>query len=369
MKEFEAAISIHQIPWYSNRPLISGLLLSLSLHLVFFGLLFLQTRSRSEPKQYILNVEFEPLSPPIPSYTKRDSSEVPNIPELPNQIVSEPENSGNTGKRTKEARFLAEKNATTEKEQIKRGDGEDVGKTLGKSLSKKKEESVKENTKEKDPVSIPNKSLAISKPLDLSDLKLSHDELMKEISPQNSKQPSASSLSSSPNLDIESYEAFSRPAGSGAKFLGIPGMADHIPNLPDGDITMLNTKASHFAVFVRRVAIQVFGQLRAVGWAQMQARDIQAITQFCTVRATLSPKGDLIRATVESSSGSYRFDEVVRLAAQIGAKDPYPPAEALSDNGTFEFIFKARSWVRLRSNPRTGMPSEARWLLLGTGLE
>ena len=53
--------------------------------------------------------------------------------------------------------------------------------------------------------------------------------------------------------------------GTGAKFFGNSGSTDYLPNLPDGDITLLNTKADHFAVFVRRVAARVFAALRSSG--------------------------------------------------------------------------------------------------------
>ena len=41
---------------------------------------------------------------------------------------------------------------------------------------------------------------------------------------------------------------------------------------------------------------------------------------------------------------------------------------AQAGDGTIHFIFKARSWTQLGANPRSGAPTEYRWLLLATGL-
>jgi TonB family protein len=131
----------------------------------------------------------------------------------------------------------------------------------------------------------------------------------------------------------------------------------------------LNAKASVHAVFVRRVAIQVFSNLRASGWEQLRASDVQAMTEETTVRAVLSPTGRLLRASLERSSGSPRFDEVLEAAVRRGARDPNPPKAAALKDGNIHFVFKARSWVMTGSDPRTGALRERRWLVLGTGLE
>ncbi|RMG43853.1 MAG: energy transducer TonB, partial [Candidatus Dadabacteria bacterium] len=168
----------------------------------------------------------------------------------------------------------------------------------------------------------------------------------------------------------ESYSgAFSRPSGSGARFLGLSGSPDYLPSLPDGDLTLLNTKASRFAVFVRRVATQVFSELRQSGWERLSAGDIMSMQGFSTVRAVISKDGKLLRIEPLESSGSSRFDSVLFEAAKRGAADPHPPAAAAASDGNIHFIFKARSWVRIYSDPRTGARNERRWLLLATGLE
>lgn len=176
-----------------------------------------------------------------------------------------------------------------------------------------------------------------------------------------SKPPSPPSLSQ--------YKAFSRPPGSGAAFLGSGGLSDYLPNLPDGDITLLNAKASQYAGFVRRVAVQVFAQLRTRGWENLSASEVRRIGDFTTVEAILSKDGKLQEVRLVESSGSAAFDSVLGDAAKAGAKDPNPPPGAVASDGRIHFIFKARSWSSTSSNPRNGALRESRWLLLATGLE
>jgi hypothetical protein len=171
------------------------------------------------------------------------------------------------------------------------------------------------------------------------------------------------------NTSPSSYAAFSRPPGSGAAFLGDAGINDHLPNLPDGDITLLNAKANQYAGFVRRVAVQVFAQLRAQGWERLSAIEIARLSDFTTIEAVLSPEGRFMRIRLLASSGSSAFDTVVNLSVSSGASDPNPPAGARASDGLIHFIFKARSWSQVGAGRRTGAPVEHRWLLLATGLE
>lgn len=170
-------------------------------------------------------------------------------------------------------------------------------------------------------------------------------------------------------VSLKSYRAFSRPSGSGARFMGQSGSMDYLPNLPDGDITFLNAKASTYAGFVRRVAIQVFGALRASGWENLTYRDISMIQDFATVRAILSKEGKLLKVELLKGSGNGSFDETVVQASRTGARDPNPPQGSEAADGTIHFIFQARSWSESATNNRNGGAFERRWLLLATGLE
>ena len=270
------------------------------------------------------------------------------------QIVTPPDNVQETSQ-VIESALLSDKNLKTEREQIKRG-APDSGPTIGKA-----EKALPTNLSKEHQASQPNQ-IRENPPQRLDTLRLDSQTLMDKFA-KPSAPVKAGGLNPSPG-----YQAFSRPAGSGAAFIGLSGSSDYLPNLPDGDITLLNTKASQYAVFVRRVATLVFSHMRRTGWETMRASDINRIRDFSTVRAVLDRDGNLIRVTLEEPSGSQRFDETLTLAVKKGAKDPNPPKEALAEDGNFHFIFKSKSWSQLAHNPRTGSPFERRWLLLSTGL-
>jgi outer membrane biosynthesis protein TonB len=158
-----------------------------------------------------------------------------------------------------------------------------------------------------------------------------------------------------------------RPFGSqgiGSIFNRRSGSADYLPNVTDGDLTLLNAKADRHAVFVRRVALQVFGALRRESWAELSYQSIRRLKDYTTIRAVMSPEGRLLEVIYESGSGVGEFDNLVKKAAKIGAWDKNPPASARHADGNIHFIFKARSWSRPMGEARR----EQRWLLLSTGL-
>jgi TonB family protein len=152
------------------------------------------------------------------------------------------------------------------------------------------------------------------------------------------------------------------PSGLGA--LGRGGVPDYLPDIPDGEITLLNAKADRHAVFVRRVALQVFGALRKLNWAEVAHSEARRLRGFVTVHATMSGEGKLLDATIEQTSGTSVFDRVVLEAASRGSWDQNPPGGARGADGNIHFIFKSRTWARLGGDGQR----EQRWLLLATGL-
>lgn len=164
---------------------------------------------------------------------------------------------------------------------------------------------------------------------------------------------------------LESYEPFSRHSFSRLLAQGRSGDADYLPDIPDGDITLLNAKADRYAVFVRRVATQVFGALRRKSWSDLPLSEVRRIRGFATIEAVLSPRGKLLEVRLQEPSGSQPFDKTVVAAVDEGAWDQNPPEGARAADGNYHFIFKAKTWGRGVPNS----PQQARWLLLGTGLK
>lgn len=162
---------------------------------------------------------------------------------------------------------------------------------------------------------------------------------------------------------LENYEPFARRAVPSA--LGsLKGSSDYLPEIPDGDITLLNTKADRHAVFVRRVALQVFGSLRKSSWNQLPYSQIRLINDFAAVEGIISPTGKLLDTKLLSSSGNRYFDRVLLNAVKEATSDQNPPVSATAADGNIHFVFRSRTWGRRVGEDRV----EQRWLLLGTGL-
>jgi TonB family protein len=340
---------MYYVPAQKDRALtdymVFGLLISLIAHVAIALIL---THTKSPLPQSAITVELV-----------ADPEQRTPALQQPRQIVTTPDNHEETETPLENTRLLAEKNFAAKQEKIRHGDAPNAEPNARKSLAAKQASPERRESK-------PQKQEA---PTKLKQLSLDRDTLLNEFSlPAHPDSKQAESENSSSTLARREYQAFSRPAGSGAAFLGMNGIPDYLPNLPDGDITMLNTKANLFAVFVRRVATQVFAQLRSNGWESLRAGDIQQIGSFVTVRAILSPAGKLLKVELLEPSGSPKFDETVRRAAELGARDPNPPKAAAAEDGNIHFIFQSKSWSRFGAS-RNGAPSERRWLLLGTGLE
>jgi hypothetical protein len=322
-----------------------GFTISILLHLILVG--FIASSPAPEtPQPNVISVTIEP-----PAKTNRP------------QIVS-PSETKKTAPAPEIPLRLSDNDSSIDKEQIKRGDN--AGKPAPAAPPRPPSQPQQRLARQQDSKKAPNP------PQRINNLKLDEATLSERFgrnsannAQRNENQERAQEAATNPS----SYAAFSRPPGSGAAFLGNAGTNDFLPNLPDGDITLLNAKANQYAGFVRRVAVQVFAQLRAQGWERLSAFEISRLSDFTSIEAVLSPEGRFMRVRLLASSGSSAFDAVVNLSVSSGASDPNPPAGARASDGLIHFVFKARSWSQVSASRRTGAPVEHRWLLLATGLE
>ena len=397
---------------------LAGLSTSILIHFVFILVFILQKPTQfKENYEDVATVDLEQF------FEKKKSPETPKIqPQIASDTKSDIKPQEDVLKK-----FLAEKDSDVKKEQVKRGDpgNPSVGKSQDsdqrpaskpsqqskESISRVKEESrenAKPDNSEDKPSQVKKEIADTKKPASVAEKVVPKDEqqiikkesqtiksltldnkslmaLNEKLAEENDSQDSEEKETNTKNETTSSnkvftsltnktrplgdFKPFSRPTGSGAQVLGSGGVRDYLPNLPDGDITMLNAKADHFAVFVRRVATRVFTQLRSSGWENLSSNEIATLSSFTTITAELSLKGELLKVTLESPSGSNSFDQVVATSVKKGARDPNPPPEAVSANGNIKFIFKSRSWIAGGYSTRSGAPIERRWLLLGVGLE
>ena len=327
-----------------------GLSISLIIHALLLGVI-LTSRTHYPAPVAVMDVTIEPPSA-LHSRTK--------------EIVSPP--AERAIKPHEDTNKLSDLDSLAVKEQVQRGDN---GGLPGAPSQSQQQEHKQAQEQQR-----PAKQAPIDKQPEhtsndghpLKNLKLDDATLAMKFGSQPSKATKQSS-NAAPAATLNEYQAFSRPPGSGAAFLGNAGINDHLPNLPDGDITLLNAKANTYASFVRRVAVQVFTQLRSQGWEKLSQQQIQQLSDFTTIEAVLSRQGKLLSVRILSSSGSTHFDSVVNLSVSAGVRDPNPPPGAEAQDGAIHFIFKARSWSQMGFNRRSGASLEQRWLLLATGLE
>jgi TonB family protein len=288
----------------------------------------------------------------------------PQLTENTRQIVSPPEAPAETIP-NKEANKLSDSNVSVLKEQIRRGDDPSASPLPPTSQEERGSNPARETRSQTTEPKLKQSVAPKPKSPPPLQLKLNQDDFIDKLNSEEASSKSPKPLERQP---LGNYEPFSRPTGSGARFLGSRGSNEFLPNLPDGDITLLNTKADKYAVFVRRVASQVFSQLRSSGWENLRASDIASSSDFATVIGVMDKSGTYLGATIESSSGSRRFDELLLEAVRKSVADRNPPPGAEAEDGRIYFIFRSKSWIRGAFNPRSGAPTERRWLLLGTGL-
>jgi hypothetical protein len=157
-----------------------------------------------------------------------------------------------------------------------------------------------------------------------------------------------------------------QPRGSDGLMIpsaGPIGSMDFLPDVREGDITLLNTKAEVFAPFVRRVAIRVFQNF----WISLK-RDLVgsalATTETVEAEAVMDPAGEMIGFNVNQRSAriSLASDRRLQQACNDGFFDRNPPPGARAKDGKIHFIF--RTAVESQPTPR----GTAYWVQLEAGL-
>jgi len=264
--------------------------------------------------------------------------------------------------------LLSEHSSRAEKETLRRGDplSESPPAKLVPKSAPSKPSAAKSNFKKPSDNAEPKQ---VTVPKQFAKLRLNERQLENAFAKSAEKTGPASAQDAQTSEDAEreqklqQAEPFQRSSDASV-FRNRGGSADLLSQIPDGDITLLNAKADQYAVFVRRVALQVFGALRKLNWQELSRGELQRLRGYVTVEAVMDKQGKLVRVTLSESSGSSRFDQITTKAANEGTWDQNPPGAAAANDGNIHFVFKARSWSRIGPN---GL-NEQRWLMLGTGL-
>jgi hypothetical protein len=132
------------------------------------------------------------------------------------------------------------------------------------------------------------------------------------------------------------------------------GTLDFLPDVREGDVTLLNTKAEVFAPFVRRVAVRVFQN-----WLILLKHDLFssgiATTEQVEAEVVMSPGGDLMAFNVNQRSAriSLASDRRLQQACNDAFFDRNPPSGARAKDGNIHFIFQ----TAIQSYPSSRGPS------------
>lgn len=155
-----------------------------------------------------------------------------------------------------------------------------------------------------------------------------------------------------PAVDDPRKDLVSAPPPAPGLFGGMRGSFDNLPDVAQGNLTMLNTKADRFAPFVRRVGTRVFQNLLIFQRQNLEASDIIAATDIVTARVTLDASGKLKNLEVDDHSGSMAVDQTLIDALRQAAFDDNPPKAAANANGEYEFVFQAQLLAGVGPGPR-----------------
>lgn len=396
-----------QMPYEERRIWSIAILASLLFHAIVFAVFPGMAHTATSSQLFRVSLQPKVVQSTLIPAAKRDDTPNPvnSIKEkdlnLPKQIISQ--SSAEEKAPEQQTRFLSDKDSSTEKNQTKRGDFQlelpankpgsdrDSEYKAEKKLEAQKKPLSKEVAKSETPRRIsklqtkphdtptvqkptvqnsePNtilpKSLFLSKQ-DMANLLANDSSNQREVeiaSARDSAQPSAgpSQLNPADSSKAE-FQATSDSRLSG--FAASRGSSDYLPEIAEGEVTLLNAKANRYALFVRRVAEKVFGELRASHWRSLGRGDARRASRTTTIFATLSPTGKLLTVRIDESSGSTQFDQTVYQSIQNGAWDQNPPGGAVAADGNIHFVFQSQ----LRTQPAPTPSGEARWLILGTGL-
>ena len=289
-----------------------------------------QQVAKAQPPEPAKPIEVPPPEPPPKQEPEK------KIP-LPEQIVQQPDEGKNEV--PPDTRFKSERDTKVEKEQVKRGEP-------------KPGESKPEVSQETKPKPQP-KPPAPPKPQQVA----RNAPPGREAPPRAAKLPTLDRLL--PNAVRLAQEGYGQPpevvqdvpeqrpqrqltGGNEGLFIpsGPVGTLDYLPDVREGDITLLNTKAEMFAPFVRRVALRVFQNF----WISLK-KDITgpiAAEERVAVEAVMDPRGEMIGYNVLDRSAriSLGSDRRLQQACNVGFFDRNPPPGARWEDGNIHFIFE-----------------------------
>ena len=298
------------------------------------------------------------------------------VPPPKSQIVSPPDS---PEEMPDKARLLSERNSKTLQETVKRGEpappakppqqkpDTEVSKKLAeqKPAAKSRGEAEGKERGSADAKTEPLKSSPSTHTapmLGMSDLFFKPSEVAKD--PVLRKGESGDDATSeSGKKDLASLSQPQLWADPGQR-----GTPDYLPDIKQGDFTLLNTKADRFAPFVRRVGLRVFQSFSMEFKQQIYQGNVPQGRDNVEVEAVMSPDGKRLDVYLKQRNGNLSSDRVLlgTLNDHIFF-DQNPPAKAITEDGRIHFVFalNAQVWYARDENGR--VQPGAHWVF-GAGL-
>ena len=349
--------------------LSNAFVLSLLLHAIAFLLLALsrQLGGVTHSPQRLLDVDlvnFPPPAPRVPAKPQvvpKPAAEAAPQPALPKSQIVAPPDSGKA-EPPKETRLLSDRDNTVEKEMVHRGEPE-AGPAAAPQPDRAPPPPKQARVAKAPPHdAMPSKSSEpsrLAKGPGLDELLPSAGQLVREgyagAGADNS--PAETSAPETERRDVLRYADALGPSG------GKRGTLDFLPDVHEGDVTLLNTKADLFAPFVRRVAQRVF-QNQIISLRRNLSHSGVSGQEAASVEAVMNRRGNLVsvRVTDQSATSATSIDRHLVHACQQAFFDLNPPPGAEAADGNIHFIF--RTEVQVVGSP-TGMVSYGALLMAG----
>ena len=298
------------------------------------------------------------------------------IPPPKNQIVSPPDSPEQTPEK---ARLFSDRDSKTLQETVKRGEpappakppkekaAEENAKKLAEQKAAKKARGEAEGlakgsaeTKTEPQKTAPGTKIAPS--IGLSDLFFKPSEIARDpvLRKGQSGDDAENETGSKDLASLSRPELWADP--------GQRGTPDYLPDIKQGDFTLLNTKADRFAPFVRRVGLRVFQSFSMEFKQQIYQGNVPQGRDNVEVEAVMTADGKRLDVYLKQRNGNLSSDRVLLGTLNDNIFfDQNPPKQAIAEDGRIHFVFalNAQVWYARDENGR--MQPGAHWVF-GAGL-
>ncbi len=370
-----------------GRPghLLLPLALSALFHALFVLLFAIGGKSASPPTALPFEVEIrEPdraaAEQASPKLAEKAPAQPPEeaVPPPKNQIVSPPDS---PEQNPEQARLFSDRDSRAVEEMVKRGEpalpakppqtkpdnvnvkekppdkpapskarGESQGKDRGSALAKSEAQRA-------DP------STHTAPTLGLGDLFVRPSELARDSALRKGDSGDDAKTESGGKRDLASLSRPELWANPGER-----GTPDYLPDIKQGNFTLLNTKADRFAPFVRRVGLRVFQSFSMEFKQMLLAGSVPQGRDDVEVEAVMSRDGKRMEVYLKQRNGNLSSDRVLlgTLNDHIFF-DENPPAQAVAEDGRIHFVFALNASVWYGRDESGRLQPGAHWVF-GAGL-